>query len=36
MFEYNTTFDAGVFLETAVASQEKDVWKVAGYFVRAQ
>jgi len=34
VFDYSSTYDSGTFAETAVTSQEKDTWKVSGYFVK--
>ncbi len=34
IFEYAATYDAGAFTETVVAAQEKNEWKVGGYFVK--
>ncbi len=37
VFQYHATFDSGSFIETVAATQEKDgVWRVAGYFVKAE
>lgn len=35
VFQYNTSFVAGAFVETVTPMQEKDgTWKVSGYFVK--